>query len=146
MNSAIILEHILLEMPQRLHQFTEVEFGKKPAPNMWSKQQILGHLVDSAANNHQRFVRIMAEDSPVIWYDQNVWNDAGNYQTFDKKTLIELWENYNHLLLHIIRNIPQSKLERLCYSGQPEAHTLEWFIDDYVDHLNHHLSQILLHG
>ncbi len=45
-------------------------------PNKWSKKEIIGHLINSATNNHQRFVRCQFETIPKIVYDQNKWKEC----------------------------------------------------------------------
>ena len=50
-------EDILHTLPQRLIEIPEAAATYKPDPDRWSKKEILGHLIDSASNNHQRFVR-----------------------------------------------------------------------------------------
>jgi hypothetical protein len=46
--------------------------GRRAAAGQRSKKEILGHLIDSAANNHQRFVRLQKEETLVMpSYQQN---------------------------------------------------------------------------
>jgi hypothetical protein len=40
-----------------LAAFSEAESEERPAPERWTKKEVVGHLIDSASNNHQRFVR-----------------------------------------------------------------------------------------
>jgi hypothetical protein len=54
-----------------LNAIEEPAFSLKQSPARWSQKEIIGHLIDSATNNHHRFVRGQFEDSPVIAYDQN---------------------------------------------------------------------------
>lgn len=137
-------EKILSEIPPRLHAFYEPEFNAKPSPEKWSKKEIVGHLIDSAANNHQRFVRIQFEDVPVIYYDQNNWNRFNYYQALDSKHVIDLWTRYNQHLLELIQRIPEELLQREGNSGPSGNHTLQWLIEDYVEHMEHHLRQIFI--
>ncbi|HEU4796294.1 MAG TPA: DinB family protein [Pyrinomonadaceae bacterium] len=120
----------------------------------WSRREILGHLIDSAANNHQRFVRAQFTDDLVFpGYEQEEWVSAQRYNDEPWPNLIELWRAYNLHLLHVVSRIPVDVLtqERLKHSldqiafktiDQNAPATLEYLIRDYVDHLKHHLDQI----
>ena len=121
----------------------EDEFRTKPAPNKWSKQEILGHLIDSATNNHQRFVRSQFEETPVIAYDQDQWNKYNYYNDFSKSQLVNFWKSYNEQILMLIGLIPNDVLTRKCSTGGKENFTIEFLFDDYVEHLEYHLRQIV---
>lgn len=115
----------------------------RPAPEKWSIQELLGHLLDSAVNNHHRFVRAQAVDELVFpKYEQDEWVAAQHYAERDWPTLIELWRLYNHHLAHVIRNLPQDKLDVTCRIGPYDPVTLGFLVEDYLVHLKHHLNQI----
>lgn len=126
-----------------LESIQEEKFRAKPAPHKWSKKEILGHLIDSANNNHQRFVRIQFEDEPLITYDQDKWNNASHYNNIDSKHLIAFWNLYNQHLVELIKQIPDELLIRKCNVGDDDNVTLLWLIEDYLKHLEHHLRQIV---
>jgi hypothetical protein len=113
-------------------------------PNQWSKKMLLGHLIDSAANNHQRFVRTTRQalvSFPA--YEQESWVQIQGYQDADWAELVGLWQHYNHHLAFIIRRIPESALAHECSVGDNPPVTLAWLITDYLDHLKHHLEDLL---
>jgi hypothetical protein len=114
-----------------------------PTPHP-ARPEILGHLIDSAVNNHQRFVRAQIVD-PLLrpGYDQDAWVAVQNYKHRSWVHLVELWEQLNRHLAHVMASVPPSKLATPCVAGQNEAVTLEWLMNDYVKHLRHHLGQIL---
>lgn len=115
----------------------------KPAPDRWSFSEVIGHLVDSACNNHQRFVRARGvEDLVFPKYDQNEWVSAGNYIQSRWDALVRLWYCYNLQIAHTIRNIPADQLSTPCAIGPYEPCTLEFLVTDYLDHLNHHLDKL----
>ena len=120
---------------------SEWEFRK--APYKWSKKEILGHMIDSAANNHQRFVRAQYGDKTPISYNGDSWVKVQDYNSQDIKILTELWINYNLHLAHVISKIPADKYGVLFNADAKEPVTLEWIVKDYVKHLEHHLRQIL---
>jgi hypothetical protein len=120
-----------------------VEFDHKVRPDKWSKKEILGHLIDSAANNHQRFVRAQFENNPEIFYDQNQWNHFSYYQQMEKIHMINFWKIYNFHLAQLIQHIPADLLTRQCSTDKVNVFTLAFVIQDYVVHAEHHLHQIL---
>ena len=135
------LSEILNEYSPKLRVIGEEEFSRKPSPSKWSKKEILGHLIDSAANNHQRFIRTQYEDIPSIKYDQDKWVALNNWQQWSIEMIIEFWIIYNRRIIEVVKNIPTDKLSLLCNTGK-ENFTLEYLIDDYVKHMEHHLRQI----
>jgi hypothetical protein len=137
------LKHLCRIIPPLLAEIREEDFSFKPLPQKWSKKEILGHLIDSATNNHQRFIRAQFEELPYIRYDQNQWNELSHYNEKDSEELIRFWTLYNQHLLHLMQFIPEENLKKFSRAGQPDPVTLEWLIDDYVSHLEHHLHQIV---
>jgi len=137
------LQYLIDEIPSKLTSTNDEAFKAKLNPNKWSKQEILGHLIDSATNNHQRFVRSQFEVIPLISYDQNGWNKHSYYNEFDKAQLIEFWEVYNCHILELIMKIPKESLTKKCNTGGAENYTIEFLFNDYVDHMEYHLKQIV---
>lgn len=132
------LQYYIDVLPARLEQFTEEEFSYKETEGKWSKKEILGHLIDSATNNHHRFVRAQFEDNPVVSYAQNEWVEVSAYQQMQQDTVIRTWKMYNAFLLEIVCNISVEVLNTKMANG----HTLAFLVEDYVSHLEHHLGQI----
>jgi hypothetical protein len=136
------LQFLCNTLPALLKNFTKEEFSKKPAPAKWSKKEVIGHLIDSATNNHQRFVRIQFEHEPLIMYAQNEWNACSRYQEMDGNHVIDFWATYNLHLLEVIKRIPPESLTRKGIANE-KTNTLAWFITDYVEHMEHHLRQVV---
>jgi len=127
----------------RLRQVSEPESEKPVLSGGWSRKQVIGHLIDSASNNHQRFVRAAQQSSldfPGYDQDGNIRLQAP--QEADWLLLISLWAAYNRYLAHIIARLPESKLETPCRIGSGAPVTLEFIATDYLRHLVHHLTQI----
>jgi hypothetical protein len=137
------LQDMLDVVPAKLSRIKDTDFVSKPAPDKWSKKEILGHLIDSAANNHQRFIRAQYENIPTIVYDQNKWNELNFYGEAESELVILLWHTYNQHLLELIKHIPTRNLMKECNVGLPKNVTIAFLINDYVQHLEHHLKQIL---
>lgn len=130
-------------IPLKIRQLTDEDFSTPRAPGKWSKQQILGHLVDSATNNHHRFIRARMETIPKIVYNSDYWVNVQHYQEMDRAQLLLFWEYYNRHLAAIIPVIPTEELLKKCDNGDTEPHTLHFLIEDYLRHLEHHLKQMV---
>jgi hypothetical protein len=138
-------EHINI-IPSKFLKYSEEELSRKPAPDKWSKKELLGHLIDSATNNHLRFIKIQFMPEPffVEGYHQDDWVRIQKYNEIDTQHLINFWKIYNEHILFIMQNTAVEKLEIKIDAEQPyeEADTLFFLMKDYVDHIDHHLKQI----
>ncbi|HEX3229824.1 MAG TPA: DinB family protein [Pyrinomonadaceae bacterium] len=139
----------------RLRQISEAQSQQPSAEDHWSAKQVIGHLIDSAANNHARFVLAQLKDDLLFpGYEQDGWVRVQQYQNEPWPQLVDLWRAYNLHLVHVMSSVPQEKLTTPCtqHSLQTiafetvsanEPVTLEYLMTDYVVHLKHHLGQIL---
>lgn len=139
-----ILRNIIDAELQRFQKITEEEWSYRSSSEKWSKKEIIGHLCDSAFTNIRRFVVTQYKENENIVYDQNFWVKAQNYQNVPTSDLIDLWKSLNYQIVHIVENIPDEALQRTCDTTktEPRVYTLEFIINDYVDHLQHHLKAI----
>jgi DinB superfamily len=138
-----LLRDLLQRVPDRLEKLPKDKVESKPAPSNWSPKEELGHLLDSAANNHQRIVRAQFEDHLAMpGYEQNRWVAAHAYQRRDWKELIELWQAVNRQLLAAAEAVPDSAWPQTLTVAGSEPLTLEFVFDDYVAHMLHHLRHI----
>jgi hypothetical protein len=137
------LDQILEGAATRLLAVSDEAAGRRSAPGRWSKKEILGHLIDSAANNHQRFVRLQIEDHLVFpGYRQNDWVALQHYSDRPWRDLVELWLAYNRHLAYVIRRVDARAGGHLW--KRPEGDVdLRFLIADYLRHLQHHLEQIV---
>jgi hypothetical protein len=121
-----------------------VEWDYKPLPEKWSKKEIVGHLIDSAIINLQRFVRCTFEENFKLIYEQVEWVEAQQYQRADIKELLILWRSLNQQIIRVLKNYPANRLQAQCDNSKTSInlHTVEWLAADYADHLKHHLKQI----
>ena len=142
----------------RLQQITEAQSAQPRAEDHWSSKQIIGHLIDSAANNHARFVVGQLKDDLLFaGYDQDGWVRTNHYQEASWSQLVELWRAYNLHLHHVMAHADEKKMNTPCTLHtlqeiafktvpQTEPVTLEYLMKDYVVHLKHHLGQIFDNG
>ncbi len=138
----------------RLKDIPEAQSGHKSSPSEWSAKETIGHLIDSAANNHQRFVRAQFTDELIFpGYEQDQWVSSQNYRNESWSELIQLWSSYNLHLVHVASAIPEEvltkprsrhTLDQIAFNlvNKNDPATLEYLIRDYLDHLRHHLDQI----
>jgi hypothetical protein len=132
------------EIEGALFAITEAESMTPSRSSRWSKKEVLGHLIDSASNNHQRFVRAQLDRALAFpRYEQDGWNRAQQYQSESWANLAALWTSYNRHLAHVMAAIPDEAGSISCVIGNGAAVTLEFLVTDYLTHLDHHLAQIL---
>jgi len=136
------LRSMLGTLPTRLAALPADAIAAKP-PAAWSVKEELGHLLDSAANNHQRIVRTQLEDRPAMpGYDGDRWVELHAYKSRDWRELIGLWEALNRQLLVAAEAVPDSAWSRTCTIGESEPLTLQFVFEDYLDHMRHHLEHM----
>jgi hypothetical protein len=138
-----LLRDLIQRVPARLEQLPQNKAETKPAPSAWSPKEELGHLLDSAANNHQRIVRAQSEDKLAFpGYDQNRWVAINGYQHRDWNELVEVWQALNRQLLAAAESVPALAWSHTLTVAASQPMTLEFVFDDYVIHMLHHLQHI----
>ncbi len=121
------------------------EAAKRSAPGKWSKKEILGHLIDSACNNQQKFVRMLGSSGHLefVGYAQDSWVAVQRYQEADWRQLVRLWQAYNSHLAHVIANADPACLGNTVLIDGVGPFRLDFVMADYVEHLKHHLKAVL---
>jgi len=121
-----------------------IDWETRSSANKWSKKEIIGHLIDSAQVNLQRFIRCTYEENFKLVYAQDEWVAAAHYQDADIKEILDLWILLNRQIIRVLNNYPDIRVNTSCDTGKNEIrlHSVEWLAADYVVHLKHHLAQI----
>ena len=141
-----------------LESLTDEASTRPRAPGKWSPREVIGHLIDSASNNHQRFVRAQFKEDLVFpGYDQDAWVAAQRYREQPWADLIALWRFFNLHIARVMEAAPKDErirsrarhnLDEIAWNTVPRAEpvSLDYFMRDYVAHLKHHLAQIGVPG
>jgi hypothetical protein len=143
----LVLQKLKFLMSSAKTYFEKADAGiweAKPAPGKWSKKEILGHLIDSAVNNIQRFTEIQDAEKPyqIRSYNPDQLVSASHYQQKDIEQLFHLWLNLNLHIKFLIANQTEATLVFPLVLPNGETKDLRFLINDYADHLEHHLDQI----
>ena len=137
------LRYLLDTVPSQLAELSDPSAAIKPSPGKWSRKEELGHLLDSAANNHQRIVRTLFEEQPAMpGYEQQRWVQVHVYQQRDWRELTDTWAALNRQLLAVAARLTDSEWMRTCTIAGSEPVTLRFVLEDYVAHMSHHLAHI----
>lgn len=109
-------------------------------------KQILGHLIDSASNNHQRIVRLQYSKDllffPDYRQDNDLWIALQDYQNADWINLIQLWKFYNLHIIQVIHSVDTAKMDSYWCDFEGLKVTLKEMIEGYLDHLYLHMKEI----
>jgi hypothetical protein len=109
----------------------------------WTRKQIVGHLLDSAANNRQRFVRAAIDGQYAgPGYAQDAWVAAHGYGDESWETLLRWWQAEHEILAAVVERIPEERLEAKCVVGDDAPVTLRFLIEDYLNHQRGHFTQL----
>jgi nitroreductase len=137
------LQTLIDVLPCHLAGISEEAAGRKPSPDTWSKKEELGHLIDSASNNHQRIVRAQMESLLALpGYDGEQWVILHGYHKQGWIDLISLWREFNRQLLQAATSVPDTAWANTLTVGDSEPMTLGFVTVDYVKHMAHHLGHI----
>ena len=139
------IENAVNEACQQLRKLPEETIEARPNPGDWSVKEIVGHLVDSASNNHQRFVRLQVADGlifPDYSQDNDAWVSIQNYQKGHWDDLLALWRYFNLHLARVIRTVNERCIYHIWVLDEDTTITLGELMIDYLRHLKDHLQQI----
>lgn len=138
----IEFEIVLARLETSLLDISDLEI--KITESSWSKKEILGHLVDSAINNIQRFTEIQNTDQPYYMrpYNQDELVKANCYQHKYSDDLVNLLVALNRHIIYLVKNQTAVTLKYPIVLPNQTVTDLEFVIEDYFEHFFHHLNQI----
>jgi len=143
LDAAQDLREVVSEYEPKFLAIPDRAAGTSRGAGKWSRKEILGHLIDSAANNHQRFIRLQTTPLLAIpGYEQNDWVRLNHYATRSWRELVALWAAYNRHLAEVIRQIDPATVDHIWDNGNEGRYDLGFLATDYVRHLRHHVEQI----
>lgn len=136
---------LLKQGSESIQNQSEKDFANKPSPDKWSKKEILGHLVDSAINNLQRFTEIQFEPKPytIRHYNQDELVKTNQYQAAETEEIRKLWLALNTRIINMFGVQNEKTLAYPVILGKDKETNLQFLMEDYVVHLAHHLRQIM---
>jgi hypothetical protein len=139
------LEQLLKSGLDCISQSSESELAQKPLPGKWSKKEILGHLVDSGINNLQRFTETQFSDKPykIRQYNQDELVKVNHYQEADINEIVDFWLAVNRRIVNLMKIQTETTLSYAIETSEGRFADLRFLMIDYVDHLEHHLNQIM---
>ncbi len=137
------MNNITTDLSNTVNNFTiehssQINWTQRPAAQKWSAIEILGHLTDSALVNLQRFVRCTYESDFMLSYEQDGWVAAQCYNSANVTNLLTLWQLLNNQIIIVLNNYPPNRWQAKCNNA-----TVEFLATDYVNHMRHHLKQII---
>lgn len=142
--STVLIKH-LIRGENYINQCEEKVFGNKPSSDKWSKKEILGHLIDSGINNLQRFTTVQYEEKPfrICSYDQDNLVKANHYQESETQELLVLWKAVNYRICRVFDLLSKEVFSCQIILPGGEISDVKFLAEDYIDHLVHHLKQIM---
>jgi len=117
--------------------------SKRPGTDRWTLKEIVGHLIDSASNNHQRFVRLQIANElifPGYGKDNSKWLEIEKYNELNFSDIVLLWKQYNVLIGNIIKEVDESKLGNYWKKPDGDKIALKDLMIDYVRHIKEHVK------
>jgi len=139
------IEQHITSSVERWHGLPDKTLTFRPSENAWSTKEIIGHLIDSASNNHQRFVRLQLVkrlNFPDYGQDNIHWVKIQSYQQHPWHELLGLWRYFNLQLARIVRSVDPTCLTHVWQVDAKTSITLFDLMTDYLRHLENHLEQI----
>lgn len=143
-NTVSSLEALLQAVPQKFRELDHNTIVQPRSEGKWSRLQLLGHLCDSAINNLSRFIQLLSQTESLLItpYNQEKWVEAQQYINAPLEDVLGLWLSLNQSVVRVISNLSEPSLSCTCRLPDGTVVTLEWLIQDYVEHMEHHLQQI----
>ncbi len=137
-----------LEGPVRLRQIvsglTASQLEARPIAGKWSTREVVGHLVDSEQAWCHRMKRVIAEERPLlIGYDESRFTTSLQYHQHELESELALLEAMRRQMAVILRSVPEAAWARVGVHSERGLITLAEMLKTEVDHVFHHIDQIV---
>ncbi len=139
------LRALVEDLLPQLVNIPAVRSAVRPAPGKWSPKEVIGHLIDSASNNQQKFIRTALAPGghfDYLGYQQDEWVAIQQYQERNWTDLVQLWANFNRHIAHVMAHLPEAAAGNTISVNGGQAERLDYIVADYVAHLEHHIGQV----
>jgi hypothetical protein len=112
----------------------------------WTRKEALGVLIDWAMV-HQQWVTVAMREPKLtaLAYPDEAAVAVQDYNDFAWAETVNLWVSLNRLLIHLLRRIPENKLDLPCRIGIAEPVPLAKLLETYVEHCQDIVAQVLAH-
>jgi hypothetical protein len=125
-----------------LQALTEASAGRPEKTGKWCAKEVIGHLTDSAINNHARVMRLQIEAKPNLsGYEQMAWVSLQHYANREWVRVLEVWATLNEHFAWAVSHIDKAHLKNMGIVEGDEL-TLGFLIEDYIAHMEHHLRAL----
>ncbi len=134
-----------LDGPQQLRQavagLSREQTLARPITGKWSVLEVVAHLADFDPILADRMKRVIAEDKPsLVGADENRFAAALAYHERDLQEELTIIEATRSQLARILRQLPNSALERVGIHTERGPRTLEQLLTTATAHIPHHVK------
>ncbi len=116
----------------------------KISEDKWTLKEIVGHLIYSASNNHQRIIRLqLCSDLDFPDYNKDEWLNTADYNSMNFHDLLSLHKYFNLLIAKLMLNVKKESLSNrwnFSFTEKKDHITLEELIDHYLSHFKIHMK------
>ena len=144
--TTIKLDKLLTIIKDYISKSTDTELSHKVNPEIWSKKEIMGHLIDSGINNIQRFTGAQIEIEPfrINPMKQVELVKVNDYQNAKIEELLAFLLSINIRIkkLMLLQNT-QTLTTRIELYTKGNISDLRYLMEDYVVHFEQHINQII---
>lgn len=83
-------------------------------------------------------MRMQIDDNiELLHYKQNEWVAIQRYQDLEWNIIVELWLTFNQHIVHLLKHVDHTKLSNTAKFPEYGVLSLQFIIDDYVEHFAH---------
>lgn len=141
-----IIEALRL-LPERLREemagLSEAQLRFRPGEDQWSLKEIIGHVRDFAEIDHDRLVRMITQERPVlVGYDQEELAREHNYQEADLQTMLEELASVREQTVHVLTELVDANWARTGRHLERGTFSIRQHVEHIVDHEALHLEHV----